>query len=41
MRKIRNTNQQRRLDFLALIDKHKQHPNRQRSNAALIRYVFS
>ncbi|WP_162973792.1 hypothetical protein [Helicobacter pylori] len=31
----------KRLDFLALIDKHKQHPNRQRNNATLIRYVFS
>ncbi|MCQ2912558.1 hypothetical protein JT104_02760 [Helicobacter pylori] len=40
MRKIEiQTN--KRLDFPALIDKHKQHPNRQRNNATLIRYVFS
>ncbi|WP_276147646.1 hypothetical protein [Helicobacter pylori] len=39
MRKIEiQTN--KRLDFLALIDKHKQHPNRQKNNATLIRYVF-
>ncbi|MCQ2709649.1 hypothetical protein JT073_01205 [Helicobacter pylori] len=38
--KNRNTNQQT-LELSALIDKHKQHPNRQKNNATLIRYVFS
>ncbi|MGL2848015.1 hypothetical protein ACQJ91_03545 [Helicobacter pylori] len=39
MRKIEiQTN--KRLNFLALIDKHKQYPNRQRNNATLIHYVF-